>query len=367
MLAGFVTLETRGQDRIVLRNTKVIAGRKVVAVDEDGIRLDGAASPQSLGWDEIESATVALDQAKFDQLLKELGEPLFRIRRQMTEGRYQDILPHAEAVFPRFLDRRTPTAYLVAQGLMWSLLAHNRREEALAPYLVCLDVLQANKKLTAPGNRRLPFDPTTGLSPELSPAWFDTGAAKTALPLAQKVLAAMAQPAPPAAPFYVATLALSAGEAQQAEALLQKLAPTRTSKEWTAILAAQREVLARQPGPAVAALEKQVDQLLELNKPLGWYWLGQASLLDRAERKQKEGVVRLLRLPAFHGDQAPDLAAASLYHAFQTLRGLEDANGSLTLRQELLSRFGQTYHGARLRAEIGPARADEPKKAEGRP
>jgi hypothetical protein len=349
-------------DRIVLRNTKVIAGRKVASFDADGVRLEGAASPQFLGWDEIESGTLAQGQDQFNQLLKDLGTPLFRIRRQLTDGRYEEILPHAQAVFPHYLNRRSPTAYLVSQGLMWSLLAHNQRESAVAPYLICLDILQAkeNKKLVPPGTRRLPFDPNSGLSAELAPVWFDPAAARAALPDARKVLGGMSKPLPPAAPFYVATLAVTAGDPAAADAVLKDVQlNNRTARELNDILAAQREVLMGKPAAAVAALEKQVDQLLEANRPAAWYWLGMAALAGREERKEKEGVVRLLRLPALYGDQAPDLAGAGLYHSAAALQKLNDTQGSIGLRRELLGRFAQTYHGARLKAELDAGKEAE--------
>src|SRR4051812_3895715 len=73
------------EDRIVLRNIQVITGKTVVAFDEDGVRLSGTP-PQSLGWDEIESGRVAADQARFDALLKKLGDPLYRIRLRLNSG-----------------------------------------------------------------------------------------------------------------------------------------------------------------------------------------------------------------------------------------------------------------------------------------
>ena len=50
------------------------------------------------------------------------------------------LLPHAEALEARYAGRRSETAYMVFQALMWSRLAVGRREAALAPYLRCFDL-----------------------------------------------------------------------------------------------------------------------------------------------------------------------------------------------------------------------------------
>jgi hypothetical protein len=150
LLAGCVVLlfwpaGLRAQDRVRLRNTKVVTG-KALSLDEDGVRWEGKQPP--LGWDEIESGTVGINQAQFDKLLRELGDHLYRLRLRLRAGEYRDILPHAEALFPRYASRRSATAYMVCQGLMWSRIAHGRREAALEPYLLCLDALVRDKKQT---------------------------------------------------------------------------------------------------------------------------------------------------------------------------------------------------------------------------
>ena len=136
-----------------------------------------------LSWDDIETARLAEDkQAEFERLRKELGEPLYRIRQRLSVGDYRGALPHAEAVYRQYADRESPTAYMVVQALMWGRLAAGRREEALEPYLRCVEYLRRMKgSVSLPGERRLAHDPKTGLSPELLPVWFDERAAQTAL------------------------------------------------------------------------------------------------------------------------------------------------------------------------------------------
>jgi hypothetical protein len=58
-----------------------------------------------------------------------------------------------------------------------------------------------------------------------------------------------------------------------------------------------------------------------------------------------------MRLPAWFGESHPQLAAAGLYHTMQTLSAAQDATGSISVRDELLERFGHTYFAARVREQ----------------
>ncbi|MBW3597443.1 MAG: hypothetical protein KY475_09230, partial [Planctomycetes bacterium] len=199
-------------DRIILRNLTVISDKTVTAFDEDGVRLsDGGV----IRWDEIERATVAPDkQAAFDAMLSELGTHLYRIRQRLSVGDYKGLLSHAEAVYPRYQQRRSETAYMVCQAVMWGRLAVNRREEAIEPYWRCFELLRraGGNSIDLPGDRRLQFDPETGVTSELLPVWFDADAAGKVLDDVLNAAAQLSKPLPEATRIYYGTLALAAGE-----------------------------------------------------------------------------------------------------------------------------------------------------------
>jgi hypothetical protein len=335
--------EGRGADRIVLRNLKIISDRQVVSLDVDGVRLDQGPP---VTWDEIERGTIAGDkQADFDRLLKELGTPLFQIRQRLTVGDYQGLVGPAESVYPRYAERRSETAYMVMQALMWARLAEGRREAAVEPYLRCYEYLKATRAGgNLPGERRLAFDPATAVSSELPPVWFDADSAKAALPGVYQAVLAMQQPRPAGTLVYYGTLALAAGETNVALRMLQGVPdqPRLTAELRDIALAG-----------ATVRLETSLDKLLPQNRPLALYWLGLAKTADKDEEVRRAGVLQLLYLPALHGKQFPDLAGAGLYHAMQTLAELGDAKGSVEVRKELLVRYPQTVHAARVKAESG--------------
>jgi len=347
-------------DRITLRNLKIIDGPKVVSFDEDGVRLD---DQRIVGWYEIEKARVADDQqAQFDRMLKELGGTLFRIRQRMRVGDYKDLAEHTEAVYPRYLNRKSPTAYMVMQATMWSRIAMGRRESAVEPYCRCYEYLRAQPDANdaLPGQRRLKYDPQTGLCASLAPVWFDVAAAKAALPSVYKSISAMSRPRPQGAYIYFATMALAAGDAAKADrglaAITSDSGPVRELRD---IVAVQRELLTGKPDAAARALDARLADISPANQPLALYWLGRVKLVSTDVDTRKSGLVQLLRIPALYGNQAPEISAAALSYGVDVLKQLDDVRGSVALRNELLVRYGQTYFAAQA---LAPSSVEAPQE-----
>jgi hypothetical protein len=351
-----------GADVIVLRNLQEITGQTVVGFDEDGVRLSNS---KVLGWDEIESATVSPErQAEFDRMLADLGSHLRRIRQRLSVGDYAGLLSPAEEIYGRYAQRDSSTAYMVTQALMWGRLAAGQREGALEPYLACLEYLRrrGGRPVTLPGERRLGVDPEVGITSELPPVWFDADAARAAMPDVYGAVRRMRRPRPQGAYLYFASLALAADDPARAEVALKAV----TSKEpviheLKEIVLAQKELLTGDAEGAIRRLQRQLPRLSEASKPLAYYWLGVAKTQSSDAETRQEGLLYLLRVPALYGAKQPELAGAALYHSLQTLSELNDARGSVSLRKELLERYGQTHYAARIRSPLGPRKKPEEK------
>jgi hypothetical protein len=342
-------------DRLILRNLEIITDRTVVSFDEDGLVTNGspANGESRLTWDEIERGRVALDQPRFDRLLAELGQPLFRIRQRLKIGDYEALAEPAEAMYPRFAERKSQTAYLVCQATMWSRLAAGRREAAVEPYVRCFELLRSRVAASGRllGSRRLPAEPSTGMTAELVPVWFDSEAAKAALPGVQSAVRSLAAPRPEGMYLYYASLAIAAGEHAEADRVLRSLASNDAEPAaWRSLLAVQQEVTANSPGPALAQLRSTIESLPKGYRPAGLYWLGLADSQSGDDGRCKGGILTLLTLPAEYGEEQPELSAAGLYHAAVALAKLKDDRGAAAVRGELTGRYGGTLHAAKLRA-----------------
>lgn len=354
-------LPAHAADRLILRDLTVIADRTVVACDEDGVRLNEplANGRRMLRWDEIARGRVSEAlQPTFDQLREELGLPLFRLRQRLKTGDYRALLAPAQELAPRFIERKSDAAYLVAQSLMWGALANGQREAALAPYLRAVELLRTNvadaKRL--PGERRLAFDAQTGLSPELLPLFFDQAAAREAMPQVRDAITAMSVPRPEGTRLYFGALALVAGDQETAGKMLDGWTPeARSLAELRRIALAQREVLAGTPGAAVAALKAEGAKLLPEYRALAEYWVALATDPQDSVSRQ-DAALDLLGMVVRYGTSQPAIAAAALDRARQLLADAGDAAGAAALARELAQRYPTTWHAQRLpSAPVAPA------------
>jgi hypothetical protein len=346
----------RCADRLILRNLDIISDRTVTALDEDGLMLDKPrpSGGSRITWDQIERGKIALDQPRFDALLAELGPPLYRMRQRLKIGDYEAAGEPAEALYPRFAQRKSQTAYLVCQATMWSRLAVAKREASVEPYLRCFELLRSKSatSVALPGTRRLLTDPATAISPELLPVWFDGDASIAAFAEVQQTIRDMVQPRPAGAYIYYATLAIAAGQASEAERVLPLIAgDDEVLAPWRDTVLAQQELAGASPGPAIESLRLRRDNLPEPCRRVALYLVGQAALLSDEPETIRDGLLALLTLPAVYGTQQPELAAAGLYHAASGLDKLKDAAGVAAVRHELAGRYSGTFFGVQSAAE----------------
>jgi hypothetical protein len=353
LLAAIAAPGSPAADRLILRNLDFILDRTVVALDEDGATLDAplADGTTQLSWDRIERGKVALDQARFDELLAEIGLPLFRVRQRLKSQDYAGLAAPAELLYPKFAGRMSPAALYVAQATLWSRLASGRREAAIEPYLRSVELLRSGKLAVddVPGDRRLAVDLATGLSNELVPVWHDPAASKTALGGVQQAIRDMAQPRPAGVYTYYATLALAAGELAEAERVLPFLTEeTPELAAWRQVVLAQREVLAGSAGEAASRLAAELSTVPPTVRPAALYWVGRSRLLSSDALAVRDGLLDLLSIPAEHPRGDADLSAAALYLAAEQLDKVKDEQGADAIRQELLRQYSHTQVANRM-------------------
>ncbi len=354
LLTGCATVASAtAADRLILRNLDIISDHTVTALDEDGLVLNAprVGGSNRITWDEVERGKVAVDQARFDSLLAELGPPLYRIRQRLKIGDYIAAAEPAELLYERFANRKSQTAYLVCQATMWSRIAAGHREAAVGPYLRCYELLRSRAAVSSalPGARHLKTDPATAMSSELAPVWFNADAAKAALQPVQDTIRDLSQPRPIGAYVYYASLAIAAGEKSEAERVLPMIQGTNDISAWQNIVRAEQELAAGARGSAIEQLRSQRDGLSRACRPTALYVVGLADLQSPQEDVVLDGLLSLLALAPVYGQEQPELAAAGLYHAAVALDKLKDGKGAAAVRRELASQFAGTHFGAKRR------------------
>ena len=360
---GVLASTAHAADRIILRDLNVIRGG-VASLDPDGLVLAGErpSGGKLVTWDEVDSIQLADEkqQSQAKKLLNEIGLPLYRLRSRLEIGDDDGLLEPAEVLFLIFRERRSPSALIVLQSLVWGRIAHGQREAAVEPWLLEFELLRsrAAKLSDIPGTRKPRIDAPSALLAELEPVWFDANAAKTALPGAEKALQGMAKPIPPGATLYVAALALAAGEKAKAEEFLQvDIDPSNLAALLKQILLAQSD-LNTNAAAAADRLQKTVAELEQLGEtnetrrlflhPLALYGLGRAQLAGDKPAVQQAGLLTLLRIPALEGDQSPELSAAALHEVARFYT--KDAALAGRLRREIMQQFPSSWHARQLRA-----------------
>lgn len=354
---------TEATDRIVLRDLTTIRS-DVASFDVDGLVLtaDRPSGGKLVTWDEMESLQLADEkqQAGADKLLEEIGLPLYRLRVRLETGDDEGLLEPAEKLYPIFRERRSVSALIVLQSLVWGRIAHGRREAAVEPWLLEFEVLRsrAAKLSDIPGARKPRIDAPSALLAELEPVWFDAEAAKAVLPAAEKALQRMSEPLPPGASLYLASLALAGGNTAKAKTYVQaEIDPNNLATPLKQILLAQSE-LKSNPAAAADRLQRVVadlEQMGESNEtrrlflhPLSLYWLGRAQLASDKPAVQQAGLLTLLRIPALEGNQSAELSAAALSEVAQFY--IKDTALAARLRREILQQFPSSWHARQLRA-----------------
>lgn len=332
----------QGADRIVLRKLEVISDRTVVSFDEEGVRLDDG---RTLGWDEIEQGTVSLRPQEFDRMLREVGDPLYRLRQRLSVGDYGGAKEPAETLWPRFRMRQGRSAYWASVALMWARLAEGRREEAVVPYLVAWSQqqrLQAPRSpYTLPGPRQLIIEEGTGFCPDLMPVAWQPQAAKDALTDVGVAVGQLPPPWPIAARVYYATLAVAAGEYARAATALNDPAPELAP--WREVIAVEVACHTGQEVPDAARVAERWPGWNGALRVAALFALGRYLLQQNDPAHTSQGLLHLLRIAAEHpsGVDAEPVAVA-LHRAMTALEAQNDPLASLALRREIQEKFAHT-------------------------
>jgi len=313
-------------------------------------------------WGEVESFQLEDEvvQPQAELIHKKVGDSLYRLRVRLETGDDEGLLAPAEELYPVFRERRSISALIVLQSLAWGRIAHGQREAAVEPWLLEFEVLRsrAAKLSDLPGSRKPHIDAASALLAELEPVWFDVAAAKVALPNAEQALKKMADPVPPGAKLYVASLALAAGDLAKSKAYLEEEIDSKNvASTLKQVLLAESELQQRNAG-AADRLQKVVTELEQAGEgnevrqrflhPLALYWLGRAQLASDKPAAQQTGLLALLRIPALEGSQSPELSAAALHEVASFYA--KDAALPARLQREIVQQFPSSWHARQLRA-----------------
>ena len=335
-----------GQDRIILRNLRMIKTPSIQSFDVDGVVIQ---TGETITWDRIEQIqSKSQEQAKLDEFHGRLSDPLFRVRMRLLNGDDLEALPLAEKMLPVFRSSESELGALVFAALIRGRIQSGQRAAAVVPLLYYMKLAAANVAEKLPSAIQLSIDQQSKVCNSLLPVWFDPDAAKQQLPFLLESLKTV-RGYPREFHVYTGSLAIAAGDKESAEKALSALGDQGTQGELKEILYAQSELAQGNKESAIARLRKFTESDTTPIRILALYWTGVAKSRG-SNRERMQGALTLMKIVAAYGDQFPDMSAAALYQAGKAVDFGEKDSQSESLRREIQRAFPDSWHG-RLLAE----------------
>lgn len=343
------------QPTIVLRDF-TLPNSPVTGFDEDGVRLhDGTI----ISWDMIAQATVEpADQARADQLLETIGQPLFQMRWRLEIGDFAGAQQAAASVRGTLQNRRSPAALVLYLTDMASEIEQGDLIIAAMNWVRAVDLLQENPKWghQLPDKLSLPADPASTLHPKIFPVWDAADKAKELWPQVERFAADQKfEMLPPTAQVYLIAIAIDARQFEKAKQWIKRV--HEKSSAWSAALSQRlQRKSGQQPNDGKPFSIGTTDWPDDV-KAVATYWQASEKLASSVIPTTDLAAVDMLSIPAHYQRQFPELAAAALAAVAQQQRGLGDEVSAERLYKEIQLNYSETNVARRL--TLGDQRPNE--------
>jgi hypothetical protein len=354
---------------IVLRDLSVIRNNPVKQFDAQSIQLSDGSE---LSWDRVLKANISSEQqAEFDNKIRELGLPLFRLKSRIANRDWNGAIEVCDSWYrsdfePSSNKFELEKQYLICLTKMRSSLQSGHPESALVAFLQSanLQTQLSAKALEQLGDSKLSDrDCQRMFSSELMPIWFDSVESKAvaaqAQAFAEKVLnVESASSLPPGIAIYLASLKVELatdenGNAQEATDLLRSLTAELDPKldselnAWRSLIDARLKLKQGKFAAAQSTFELGAKTLGGSARPAALYFYGVATLQSpqATDHDLSKAMLSLLKVPAIYDERYPTLSAAAIFQASKVAEKRGRPAESQKLTEELLSRYIRTYHG----------------------
>lgn len=330
---------------IVLRDLQLIEGADVAAMTVEGVTL---ADGRNWRWDQIQEGDVGPQwQSEFERWLKEIGEPLFRVRQRLASRDYSSLQPHADELASHAIQYESTSSvyYLACCAKVRSALDQQQREAALVPLLELLRVRNEARTFHDIEELSELHFAESRLCDELLPVWFDADAAREQLAQIRKSARVPKAIPGDAAYIYLNTLAIAAGES----AIPVENSPS--DDPWRLIYSAQSALLAGNNEQVARELDADLFRDSAERHAIALYYLGTAqsqmepqSVDSNVNTNRALWMLTLLKIPALYEDRFIELSAA----AVSAVVNHPDSASQVDfehLRSELAGRYRQTTFG----------------------
>jgi len=321
----------------ILRGRESPSGLRVVALDADGVTVEGGdgSTRDVLGWERIAGVEGPLgaEAAAFART----ADAAWRARARLDRGDIAGAEPLFEELFASYEGRRGPTSAGVAAGLLRCRLLRGAQTGAVAPWLAYLEAAGQGTPTAGVGaavGAGVVMDGPTGLVPALPPIWLDVAS----------VRAFARTPASAEDGGRASAMGALYRAAARIEAGLGGTLPPEPTDD--AGLRLVWEVVASRGGDESLRTAAREALTARLGRALpAWTeaWcrvaIGRSLLKETAREARLLGVAELLELPARLEGASPYLTGVAMAEAAVALVGLDDVDGAVSVRADLQSRL----------------------------
>jgi hypothetical protein len=332
-----------GGDWVVQRDGQVIQG-EISRADEDGIHF---SDQRVVAWEYVLACqTRAVDAAALERYRTEIGDPAARLRWRLEIGDVAGAVEAGRPLWETLASRTSETAV----GLHAAQLADQLRKSdlpgATLSYLRIVDLLHPRPEWQQrlPPSLALPADIGEEIYERLLPMGLDRQAATELWPGVETLLQAKPLGEQPLSLLiYAADVAASSGRELGSELLGQL---HDRSPVWFQVFEFRRLAVSGESiePSRIEALWGQAEAWPDAARAVGWYWLAAPGLLESGNAFDL-AAVRMLSIPAVHGDRFPELAAAAIVQVAKRAEELGDENTAEKLYNEIRRRYPQTHWG----------------------
>lgn len=339
---------------IVLRNLTTIRDAKVSEFDAAGLLLTNG---DRLQWDEVLSAPVPKDrQAEFNEYLKSVGEPLFRLKTRLRNKDWSGAGELGETLYEPIRTRPSPNQELdfaIGLAVMRGRLFKGDRAGAVESFLLAASIQQ---KLNDASRKSLDdlllpaVDVENQISNQIIPHWFDTNSIAAANDSVRELIEIGRIQNVRGVAVYLASLAVARKDYSESDRLISKLRGkndlTSSLDNWLTVIEIERYFAANEQPRADQLVKQSFNRLSGGPRALVFYLRGTYAT-DGPEKQ----LLSLLTVPAVFGERFPNLSATALYRASLLVEKQGISKDARILRNELLRRYPNTYHGRLARNE----------------
>jgi len=243
---------------------------------------------------------------------------------------------------------------LICLAVMRGRLFDGDRAGAVEPFLLAA-VTQSQldePAKSALADLLLPADEVNSMiSGQIVPHWFDPSLVPAASESLLNLVNSGRISNTAGVAVYLASFAVAQNNFREADRIIAALRNQRDLpqevEKWLRVVEIERYFVAGETSRADLLIDQHIDRLTDGARATVLYLQGTYA----SDNPQKQ-LLSLLTVPALFGDRFPNLSASALFRATSLLREKGDAKEAGILRNELLRRYPNTYHGRLAKKEL---------------